>query len=519
MSILYGVTILVIGILGSIGGYLVRKHLAESKIMSAEKMAKKIIEEAEKQVENKKREAILEAKDKLYKIKADFEEEANIKKQDLQNLEKRLTQKEENSERKLEILDKKDKDIQNRERAILTREKSVKEKEEQLGIALEEERQRLEKISGLTAEMAKKLLLQSMESEMRHEAAILMKRIEDEAKDTAEKNAKKILTLAIQRCAMEHTVETTVSVIPIPNEEMKGRIIGREGRNIRALEAATGVDVIIDDTPEAVVVSGFDVVRREIARISLERLLSDGRIHPARIEEVVAKVKNEMDGIIKETGEQAVLKIGIPGIHPEIVKLLGRLKYRTSYGQNVLQHSIEVARLAGLLAAELNLDVPVFKRAGFLHDIGKAIDHEVEGTHDKLGEELARKYGESQRVIFGIAGHHSDDIQRPLEAIIVQAADAISSSRPGARGETLENYVKRLKKLESIAESFKGVQKSYAIQAGREVRIMVEHEQISDADALQLARDIAKKIETEHEYPGQIKVTVIREMRVVEYAK
>ena len=378
---------------------------------------------------------------------------------------------------------------------------------------------RLEKISGMTIEDAKKTLFSSLEAEARHDAAAMIKKIEDEAKETAKQKAKKIITLAIERAAMEHTVESTVSVVSLPNEEMKGRIIGREGRNIRAFEAATGIDLIVDDTPEAVVLSGFDVVRREIARISLERLILDGRIHPTRIEEIVVKVKAEMEVTIKETGEKAILEVGVAGIHPEVIKLLGRLKYRTSYGQNVLQHSLEVCHLAGIMASELGLDITVAKRAGLLHDIGKSVDKEVEGTHPELGAEIAKRFNESINVLEAIRDHHGDDTQRNIYAVLIQAADAVSGSRPGARGDTKEHYIKRLEKLEGIATSFTGVQKSYAIQAGREIRIMVEHTQMNDAEASQLARDISKKIEQSLEYPGEIKVTVIREARFTEYAK
>lgn len=517
--ILYGIALVIIGVIGTISGYVLRKNIAEGKLLSAEERAKRILEEAEKQVDAKKKEAIIEAKDKLYKVKAEFEQESKVRSQELQLLEKRLRQKEENIERKVDVLDRKERELVGRERELLFKEKTVKEKDESLGQMIAEERNKLERISGLTQENARKMLLSSLEIQAKQDAAATIKKIEDEAKEEAAKTAQRIISVAIQRCAMDHTAENSVSVINLPNEEMKGRIIGREGRNIRALESATGVDIIIDDTPEAVVISGFDVVRREIARLSLERLIADGRIHPARIEEVVEKVKQEIENTIRETGERAALQTGVAGLHPEIIKLLGKLKYRTSYGQNVLSHSLEVAFLASNIASELGIDPAMVKRAGLLHDIGKAVDHEVEGTHPQLGSDIAKKFHEPAAIVNAIAEHHSDDIQRSLEAVIIQAADAISGSRPGARGDTKENYIKRLKKLEEIAESFGGVKKSYAIQAGREVRILVEHQQMNDVEASQLARDIAQKVEKDLQYPGQIKVTVIRESRYVEYAK
>ena len=504
---------------GYLGGYAMRKKLGEEKLHSAEEMAKKMIADAEKQVEAKKREAILEAKDELYKAKQQFEEETKQRKAEVLTLEKRLVQREETLDKKIDGLDQKEKDLSSRIKELENKDKTLKEKDDRLSRMIEEEKTKLEKISGLTQDAAKKLLMETIEKEARHEASVIIKKIEDEAKEEADKRAKKIISLAIQRCAIDHTTEFTVSVVPLPNEEMKGRVIGREGRNIRALEAATGIDVIVDDTPEAVVLSGFDMMRREIARISLERLISDGRIHPTRIEEVVAKARIEVEQNVKDTGERVVIDMGITGLHSELVRLLGKLKYRTSYGQNVLQHSIETAHLAGLMAGELGLDPVSFKRAGLLHDIGKAIDHEVEGTHPELGGELCRKYKESEKVCSAARDHHGDDPQRTMEAVIVQAADSISGARPGARRESLEGYVKRLEKLEDIAESFQGVKQSFAIQAGREVRIMVEHTEINDGDANQLAKDIAKRIEEEVEYPGQVKVTVIREMRATEYAK
>ncbi|OGF46569.1 MAG: ribonuclease Y [Candidatus Firestonebacteria bacterium RIFOXYA2_FULL_40_8] len=510
---------IVAAILGVAVGWMVRKKTSEDKIASAEQIAKKLLADAEKQVESKKKEAIIEAKEELYKAKQQFESETKERRIEIQNLEKRLVQKEEHVDKKVDLLDQKEKENKARENELIQKDKLFKDKDDKLNRMIEDERVKLEKISGLTTESAKKMLLEMLEKQAHHDAAAIIKRIEDEAKEEAEKKAKKIISLAIQRCSIDHTVESTVSVVPLPNEEMKGRVIGREGRNIRALEAATGIDVIVDDTPEAVVLSGFDMVRREIARISLERLISDGRIHPTRIEEVVERVKSEVEEKIKETGERTVLDMGLSGIHPELVRLIGRLKYRTSYGQNILQHSIEVANMAGMLAGELGLDTVMFKRAGLLHDIGKAVDHEIEGTHPQIGADLVKKYKESPRVISAVGDHHGDDQLRTIDAIIVQAADSISGARPGARRESLETYIKRLEKLENIAESFTGVKKSFAIQAGREIRIMVEHTEINDSQALQIAKDIAKRIEEEVEYPGQVKVTVIREMRASEYAK
>lgn len=506
-------------VLGFIAGWIVKRKTSEDKISSADTIAKKMIADAEKLVEAKKKEVIIEAKEELYKAKNQFEAETKERRLEIQNLEKRLVLREENIDKKVDFLEQKEKESRTRENELLQKEKLLKDKDDQLNKMIEEGRVKLEKISGLTTESAKKMLLEMLEQQARHDAAAIIKRIEDEAKEEAEKKAKKIISLAIQRCAIDHTVESTVSVVPLPNEEMKGRVIGREGRNIRAIEAATGIDVIVDDTPEAVVLSGFDMVRREIARISLERLISDGRIHPTRIEEVIERVKSEVEEKIKETGERTVLDMGLSGIHPELVRLIGRLKYRTSYGQNILQHSIEVAQIAGMLAGELGLDAVMFKRAGLLHDIGKALDHEIEGTHPQIGADLVKKYKESPRVISAVGDHHGDDPVRTIDAIIIQAADSISGARPGARRESLETYIKRLEKLENIAESFTGVKKSFAIQAGREIRIMVEHTEINDPQALQLAKDIAKRIEEEVEYPGQVKVTVIREMRASEYAK
>ncbi|MBU2063202.1 MAG: ribonuclease Y [Candidatus Omnitrophica bacterium] len=500
-------------------GYIYRRFSAERKVQSAQAKAKLIMEEAERFAEAKRKEASLEAKDLLYKTRIEFEKESKGRRQELLALERRLIQREENLDRKVDLLDKKERDISGRERVMLDREKKSEEKARQLEQLIVEEKEKLQKISGLGSEEAKKILLKRMEDEVRYDANLMIKRIEEEEKETGEKKAKHIISLAIQRCAAEHTVESTVSVVSLPSEDMKGRIIGREGRNIRALEVATGVDVIIDDTPEAVTLSGFDPIRREIARISLERLVANGRIHPARIEEIVEKVKKEMQQSIKEEGEKAVFDVNIQRIHPEIIKLLGRLKYRTSYGQNVLQHSKEVAYILGLMAGQLQLDSVLAKRIGLLHDIGKSVDHEIEGTHAKIGGDITKKFGETEEVINAIAAHHDETESNSIYGILVQAADAISATRPGARRETLEIYIRRLEKLEGIADSFKGVDKAFAIQAGREIRVIVHPDKIGDQETAILARDITKKIENELDYPGQVKVTVIREKRVVEYAK
>ncbi|MCM8760537.1 MAG: ribonuclease Y [Candidatus Omnitrophica bacterium] len=500
-------------------GYFIRKIHAKGKVKNAEDKARKITEEAKVEAEKIRHEAELQAKDLLLKLRTEFERETKDRRQELIVLEKRLIQKEENLDRKVDILERKDKDIERREHSLSDKEKLVISKEKELEKLLQEEKERLQSISGMTRDEARQLLLKKLEDEVKQEAALMIKRTEEEAKEKADKEARKIIGLAIQRCAADHTVETTVSVVNLPNDEMKGRIIGREGRNIRALEIATGIDVIIDDTPEAVILSGFDPIKREIAKIALERLLEDGRIHPGRIEEIVEKVKKDMENTIREEGEKALFDTGLHGLHPEIIKLLGRLKYRTSYGQNVLQHSVEVAHLMGVMASELKLDFNLAKRIGLLHDIGKAVSHEMEGTHSKLGADLARKYGESENICHAIEAHHQDIEPKTLLAVLVQAADSISATRPGARRETLETYVKRLEKLETIADSFKGVAKAYAIQAGREIRVMVQPDKVSDAQAAVLARDITKKIEEGLEYPGQIKVTVVRETRAVEYAK
>jgi len=510
---------LVTALLGGLAGFLIRKRFSEARIVSAKEVAKQIIEEAEKKAEILKKEALLQVKDKFYEEKAEFEKETIEKRQELQNLEKRIMQKESNLEKKVELLESKENEIGRKEKNVSQQEKAVMEQEKKMAALLEKQRIQLESVAKMSSEEAKRLLMESMENEAKHDAAKRIKKIEEETKEQADKKAKEIVSLAIQRYAGEYVAERTVSVVNLPNEEMKGRIIGREGRNIRALESATGIDLIIDDTPEAVILSGFNPIRREIARISLERLVSDGRIHPARIEEIVQKVEQEVETSIREAGEQATFDVGVHGIHPEVIKLIGRLKYRSSFAQNVYQHSLEVAFLCGVMAAELGVNVKQAKRAGLLHDIGKAVDHEVEGSHGKIGAELARKYGESPIVVHAIASHHEEERPESMIDVLVEAADALSGARPGARREMLETYVKRLEDLEKIAQSFPGVEKSYAIQAGREIRIMVQPDRITDEDSVVLSRDIARRIEKELTYPGQIKVTVIREMRAVETAK
>lgn len=511
---------LVLGLGAGIGlGVILKGRAAAGRLRDAEAEAARIIAAAERDAETRRKEAVIEAKDKLYQARAEFERESREKRQEIQNQERRLSQKEENLEKRMEAVEKRESEAARRERELSAREKAVQEKEEGFEKGLREQRQMLEKIAGMTAEEAKRQLMMSMEDEARYEAAKTIKRIEDEAREEADKKAKSIISTAIQRYASDYVAEATVSVVSLPSDEMKGRIIGREGRNIRALEAATGIDLIIDDTPEAVTLSCYDPLRREIARLTIERLIADGRIHPARIEEVAEKVKRDLDIAMKEEGEKAAFDLGIHNMSPDLIRLIGRLKYRTSYGQNVLMHSREVAYFAGIMAAELGCDQKLARRAGLLHDIGKAVDHEVEGTHPDIGADLAKKYGESPKVINAIMSHHGDGEATCVESVLVAAADALSAGRPGVRRETLESYLKRLEKLEEVANSFKGVEKSYAIQAGREIRIIVKPEDLSDTLAAQLSRDIAKKIEQDLTYPGQIKVTVVRESRYVEYAK
>ena len=488
------------------------KKNAESKIGNAESKAREIIDDAVKTAEAKKKESLLEIKEESIKNKNELERESKERRSELQRYEKRVLSKE-------EALDKRSEAIEKREASFTAKEEQLKQREKKVDELSQQRVQELERISGLTAEQAKEYLLKTVEEDVKHDTAKMIKEMEAQAKEEADKKAKECVVTAIQRCAADHVAETTISVVQLPNDEMKGRIIGREGRNIRTLETLTGVELIIDDTPEAVVLSGFDPIRREVARIALEKLIVDGRIHPARIEEMVEKAQKEVDSMIREEGESAALEVGVHGIHPELIKLLGRMKFRTSYGQNALKHSIEVAQLSGLLAGEIGLDVRVAKRAGLLHDIGKSIDHDVEGSHIQIGVDLCRKYKESATVINAVEAHHGDVEPESLIACVVQAADTISAARPGARRETLETYTNRLKQLEDIANQFKGVEKSFAIQAGREIRIMVVPEQVSDADMVLLARDIAKQVEFELEYPGQIKVNVIRESRVTDYAK
>lgn len=500
-------------------GYLINTYISRRKLQSSETLSARILDESRKEAENIKKEAILQAKDYLLKSKAEFEKESRERKSDLEGLERRIRSKEENLDKRMDLLVQKESSMEQREKGISVKEAQYHEKHARLEQMIEEQRKNLEKLAEISSEEAKNLLIQSMEGEAKRDAAVVLRKIEEETKRNAEKLSREVIAYAVQRFAGDFVTENTVSVVSLPNDEMKGRIIGREGRNIRAIEAATGIDLIIDDTPEAVVLSSFDPVRREVAKISLERLISDGRIHPGRIEDIVKKVKTEVDTVIRETGERASFDVGVHDIHPEIVNLLGKLRYRTSFSQNVLQHSIEVAHLTGIMASELGMNVREAKRAGLLHDIGKAIDHKVEGPHAQIGANYAKRYGEPEKIIQAIATHHDDGRTNTLLGVLVQAADTLSAARPGARREMLETYVKRLEELEGIANSFDGVDKSYAIQAGREIRILVENEKISDNEAVVLCRDIIKKIESDLTYPGQIKVTVIRETRVSDFAK
>ncbi len=496
----------------------VRRAAARAQAQ-AQRESEKLLDEAQREAEAKLREAELTAKEKLHQARSEFERASRKRRSELEKLERRLTQKEDNLDKRLDDFAEKERHLNQREKSIGGQEKRLTQRQEELEEVIQQERKKLEQIAGLTAQQAKEDLTKSMRDEARMEAAHMVSRIEEEAREQAARKAQNIVGMAIQRAASDYVAETTVSAVMLPSDEMKGRIIGREGRNIRALEAATGVDLIVDDTPEAVILSGFDPFRREIARVALEKLIADGRIHPARIEEVVEKVKADFDQRIRQEGEAALLELNIPNVHTELAKLMGRLKYRTSYGQNVLQHSKEVAFLAGTMAAELKVNVPVAKRAGLMHDIGKAVDREMEGTHLEIGINLLRKYGETEEVVHAMACHHGDYDPETVEAVLVTAADALSAARPGARREILETYVKRLEKLEELASSFKGVQKSFAIQAGREIRVIVDSKKLADEQAVWLSRDIAKKVESELTYPGQIKVTVIRETRSIEYAK
>ena len=509
---IWTIIIVVSAVISFFLGIVYRKKIAEREISSAEAEATRIINDAIKGGESKKREMLLEAKEEIHKNRTEYEKEVKERRSDLQKQERRLQQKEESLDKKLDAFERKEEDLHKRQAAVAAT-------QDEVNLIKKSQLEMLEKISGLTQEDAKNYLLKTLENDCRHEAAMKIKEIEAETKDNAERLAREIISIAIQRCAADHAAEATVSVVALPNDEMKGRIIGREGRNIRTLESITGVDLIIDDTPEAITVSSFDPVRREIARLALEKLIADGRIHPTRIEDLVEKSRKEVDRVIKQEGERATFETGIINLHPELVKLLGRQKYRTSYGQNVLNHSIEVAHISGLIASELGVDVAMAKRAGLLHDLGKSVDHEMEGSHVQLGVELARKYHESPDVLHAIEAHHNDVDPHTVIACIVQAADAISAARPGARRENVENYIRRLEKLEELTGTYPGVDKSYAIQAGREVRIMVKPEEVSEDNMVLLARDIAKKIEAELEYPGQIKVNVIRETKATEYAK
>lgn len=519
-SIVLFIILPIIGLLvGAAGGIAVYYLLMKKKVGDAKEIANKMIQEAIAESQTLRKEEILKGKEEVHKQRSEFDKEMKDRRSEIQRTEQRLLQKEDALDKKDESLDRKIENIENTKIELSKREAEINDMKSEISAAHEKMIAEIEKVSGLTRDEAKAQLVTAIEDEAKKDAAKLVREIEAAAKDEADKKARDIVSQAVQRCAVDHSAEITVSVVNLPNDDMKGRIIGREGRNIRALENATGIDLIIDDTPEAVVLSGFDPVRREVARITLEKLISDGRIHPARIEETVEKTRKELDAQIKEAGEAAMFEAGVYGLHPDLIKLLGRLKYRTSYGQNVLKHSLEVSHLAGIMASELGADVNIAKRAGLLHDIGKAVDHEVEGTHITIGADLAKKYKENKDIIHCIAAHHNDIEPQTVEAVLIQCADAISGARPGARRESLDNYVKRLEKLESIANGFKGVDKSFAIQAGREVRIIVKPEVVDDDGTVLLAKDIAKQIEKEMEYPGQIKVNVIREMRSVEFAK
>jgi len=512
INIVVIISVAVSALAGIIGGFLVRKYVGEAKIISAEEAARKVLAEAKKDAETAKREAVLGAKDEMHAMRTQAEQENRERREEIKKSERRLSKKEEFLDNKVTALDKKEKTLAEKEEEILNSQGEVQK-------IYSEQKEMLQKIAGLSAEDARNLLLRRIEDEVKHEAAALVREIEEKARDEGEKRGRNIISLAIQRCAADHVAETTVSVVPLPSDEMKGRIIGREGRNIRAFENLTGINLIIDDTPEAVILSSFDPIRREVAKLTLEKLIADGRIHPAHIEEMFEKSKEEVEAEIREAGEQAVFDVDVRKLHPELVRVLGRLKFRSSYGQNVLKHSIEVAHLAGMMAAELGADIKLARRAGLLHDIGKAIDHEVEGPHAVIGADLAKRLQEIPAICHAIEAHHGDVDSQTIEAVLVQAADAISASRPGARRETLESYIKRLENLEAIAESHKGVEKSYAMQAGREIRVVVKPQDVNDDGAIMLARDIAKQIEEELEYPGQIKVIVIRENRAVEYAR
>ena len=520
MDIQLAFILLVVALGAGIGiGIVMRQRSVEARMGSAQKAAEQVIEEAKKDAENIRKEAVIQAKDTVLQAKTEWEQESRELRKEIQSQEKRLLQREEHLDRKATQVDGREEEVSKREKLLGSQEEQLKGREKEIEDLILRQTAELERMAGMSSEEAKQQLITSMESEARHDAAKRIKQIEDEAKEIADKKAKEILALAIQRYAGDFVAEKTVSVVPLPADEMKGRIIGREGRNIRAIEAATGIDLIIDDTPEAVIISGFNPVRREVARLALERLIADGRIHPARIEEVVQKAEQDVDNAIREAGEQATFDVGVHGIHPEIIKLIGRLKFRTSYGQNVLQHSLEVAFLCGIMAAELGVNVKQAKRAGLLHDIGKAVDHEIEGSHALIGADLARKYGESPKIVHALAAHHEDEKPSTILAVLTQAADALSGARPGARREMLETYVKRLADLERIGTSFQGVSSCYAIQAGREIRVMVSSDEVSDTQSYVMAKDIARKIEDEMTYPGQIKVHVIRETRATEYAK